>query len=84
MMPALWDWLRQTEDYLAFVPERLVKPARAGVRVFGTDLELPTFEVLAMWHPRFEREPRHRWLRKIIVDALSAAEPEDQSRQVAS
>ena len=83
-LPTFSDLFRllQTEDCLAFVPERLTRPERDGVRVFGTDLELPTFEVLAMWHPRFDGEPRHRWLRELIV-GLSAAEPEDRLDQAA-
>lgn len=76
--------LLQSEDYLAFVPERLAKQGRAGVRVFETDIELLAFDVVAMWHPRFEREPRHIWLRTLLVDVVGIAASEDLFGQAPS
>jgi DNA-binding transcriptional LysR family regulator len=59
------------EDYLAFVPERLVALRRSTLKVFTTELAVPEFEVVAMWHPRFDSEPRHIWLRKMLADVAS-------------
>lgn len=64
--------LLRNEDFLAFVPERLVALMRSELKVFDTELVIPNFEVVAMWHPRFDGEPRHVWLRKIIMDVATA------------
>lgn len=67
--------LLRNEDCLAFVPERLVALRRSQLKVFDTELTIPEFEVTAMWHRRFDNEPRHVWLRKVLVDVLEAGQP---------
>jgi DNA-binding transcriptional LysR family regulator len=63
--------LLRNEDYLAFVPERLVTLMRSELKVFGTEVAIPEFEVVAMWHPRFDSEPRHVWLRELIMSVAN-------------
>ena len=46
--------LLRNEDYLAFVPERLVALMRPELKVLRTEIAMPEFEVVAMWHPRFD------------------------------
>ena len=49
---------------------------RMEIKVFRTELEIPEFEVVAMWHPRFDAEPRHAWLRRLLLDvAKTSFEP---------
>ncbi|MBV8837853.1 MAG: LysR family transcriptional regulator [Alphaproteobacteria bacterium] len=62
----LFELLR-TNDFLAFVPQRLLRNGRSDVRVFQTSLEAPQFEVIASWHPRVSEDARHKWLRERVV-----------------
>lgn len=73
-LPTFSDLFRllSTADYLAFAPEKLVGPRKAEIKVFDTELEIPEFEVVAMWHPRFDNEPRHAWLRELLLDVVKA------------
>jgi DNA-binding transcriptional LysR family regulator len=64
--------LLRDEDCLAFVPERLVALRQSELKVFDTQLSIPEFEVVAMWHPRFHCEPRHVWFRKLLLDVATA------------
>lgn len=74
VLPSFSDLFRllQTADYLAFVPERLVSLRRSELKVFDTELAVSEFEVVAMWHPRFDSEPRHIWLRDLLLDVTMA------------
>lgn len=74
VLPTFSDLFRllRTADYLAFVPERLVSLRRSELKVFDTELAVPEFEVVAMWHPRFDSEPRHIWLRELLLDVTMA------------
>jgi len=56
-----------TDDFLAFVPDQLVRKRRSELRVFETDFPTPTIEILAEWHPRLSGDPRHKSLRELIV-----------------
>lgn len=55
-----------SNDYLSFVPERFADVLNGEIRVFDTDLPLPDFDVVATWHPRFDHERRHLWLRSLL------------------
>ena len=52
-------------DLVATVPRRLGElfSARHGLRLLEPPLPLPSIDVHAGWHPRFEGEPGLRWLR---------------------
>jgi DNA-binding transcriptional LysR family regulator len=64
--------LLNSDDFIAFVPERLVRNARYGVRVFDPSLTIPPLEVIANWHPRVSGDTRHKWLREILVEVTGA------------
>ena len=38
-----------------------------AVRTLEPPIALPTFDVVAMWHERFDQDAAHRWLRDVIV-----------------
>ena len=65
----LFDLLRST-NLVAFVPNRLAV-AQAGLRTMEADLEIEPLEVVANWHPRVEREPRHIWLRETLAGVMA-------------
>jgi len=59
--------LLESGDFLAFVPERLLRGRRSRVRVLGTGLNIPALHVTATWHPRVSGDARHKWLRETLV-----------------
>lgn len=60
--------LARDSDMIACVPERYTGNLRAGM--FSFDLPLPNVEITIslLWHPRFDADPAHRWLRQCIRD----------------
>jgi DNA-binding transcriptional LysR family regulator len=56
-----------SDDFIAFVPERILRGRRSNLRVFETDLALPAIEILASWHPRLNGDAQHKWLRELLV-----------------
>ena len=59
--------LLHSDDFIAFVPERLLRDRRSRLRVFETSLNIPPLDVTATWHPRVSNDARHKWLRKTLV-----------------
>jgi len=60
--------LLESDNFLAFVPERLLEVQGQTLKVFDTDVPPPDLEVVATWHPRFNGDPRHEWLRDTLVE----------------
>lgn len=56
-------------DFVSTMPRRLaVQVARHySLRILPPPLPLPTFGFSLVWHPRFERDAAHAWLRALIV-----------------
>lgn len=51
-------------DLATTLPERLVHTqAPAGLHTCPPPLDLPSIELVALWHPRVDADPGHRWLR---------------------
>ena len=46
-----------------------------GLQSFALPLRLPEFTVSAMWHPRMDADPAHRWLRNAVVAFCKKAYP---------
>jgi DNA-binding transcriptional LysR family regulator len=59
------------DDFLAFVPERLLRSRPANIRIFETSLSIPPFDVTATWHPRVSGDAQHKWLRQTLVGVIS-------------
>jgi DNA-binding transcriptional LysR family regulator len=55
--------LARASDLVATVPELHTAALRAGMRTFPLPIDVPTFTVSMMWHPRLHADPIHRWLR---------------------
>lgn len=60
--------LLESDNFLAFIPERLLGVQRQNVKVFDTSVAPPDLEVVATWHPRFNGDPRYKWLRNVLVE----------------
>jgi DNA-binding transcriptional LysR family regulator len=64
-------------DVVAQVPRSLVRaglPGAAtlaeGLELFELPMALPEIVISAMWHPRLDAEPAHRWLRETFTAVL--------------
>ena len=57
-------------DLVATLPEEVVRTARADLRVTAPPLDIPDVPMLAVWHPRRNADPRHRWLRERVMAAV--------------
>jgi DNA-binding transcriptional LysR family regulator len=50
-------------------------PAAQGLVGFDLPVLTPPIVISAMWHPRMDAEPAHRWLRDTVVAVCHAAAP---------
>jgi DNA-binding transcriptional LysR family regulator len=63
--------LARGSDLVATVPERHTAGLRQGLHAFSIPLTLRDFTISLLWHPRFEGDPAHRWLRDKVSEACS-------------
>lgn len=59
-------------DLVAVVPERLVKGMENRLAIFDPLVAIPDFDVIAIWHPRMQNDPLHRWLRGQLHDVAQS------------
>ena len=60
--------LARNSDLIASVPERHTGSLRTGMHSLPLPVAIPEFTVSLLWHPRFDADPAHRWLRGCIRD----------------
>ncbi|SNQ51165.1 putative LysR-family transcriptional regulator [Frankia canadensis] len=62
-------------DLIGIAPRRLgrVGLASAGLVALDLDLDLPTLPVCLAWHPRYDADGPHRWLRAHVRTAITTA-----------
>ena len=72
-------WLASQTDYLALVPRRVAQAAAArfGLRMAPLPIEQTPFAIAQAWHPRFDDDPAHRWLRQTLRDIVTRGERDD-------
>jgi DNA-binding transcriptional LysR family regulator len=73
---------RQT-DLVALVPRSGLAdadPAETGLIGFDLPVPTPSIVISAMWHPRMDADPAHRWLRDTVVAVCHAEESRQRSR----
>ena len=58
---------------IATLPEEAVRTAGVKLVVARPPLELPTLPVMLAWHPRNTTDPRQRFLREAVVEAIRVA-----------
>lgn len=56
-------FLARETELVATVPERHTAGLRKGMHAFVMPLEVPTFTLSMLWHPRMDGDLAHRWLR---------------------
>ncbi|MGV7212615.1 LysR family transcriptional regulator [Bradyrhizobium sp. UFLA05-112] len=59
-------------DYLCTLPSRFLSRFENTLDFFEPPLELGAAELAAYWHPRFQDDPAHRWLREQLFAAASS------------
>ncbi|MGD0141841.1 MAG: LysR family transcriptional regulator, partial [Rhizomicrobium sp.] len=47
--------------------------ATAGLQSFELPVRTPEIVISAMWHPRVDADPAHRWLRDTVVSVCRTA-----------
>ncbi|WP_312862951.1 LysR family transcriptional regulator [Rhizobium sp. P28RR-XV] len=84
VVPGFPDAMRiaASTDFVAAVPASCLgkngvnEPLAArGIRGFELPFETPEILVSAIWHPRADADPAHRWLRDIVARVCRAAYP---------
>lgn len=61
---------------VAIVPSHLARVVQPlGLAVFELPLETPPFVVSQAWHPRFDSDAAHRWLRACVRELLGGEVP---------
>jgi DNA-binding transcriptional LysR family regulator len=58
----------QTDDLVALVPSRLLGQNNKRLIVRELPFQVPSFEVIAVWHPRNDKDKAHRWLRSRLAE----------------
>ncbi len=81
VVPGFPDAMRiaRHTDLVALVPRSGLPTgadsARAGLVGFELPVRTPPITISAMWHPRTDADPAHRWLRDTVVAVCHAAAP---------
>lgn len=52
------------------VATRLVAKTPDRLAVYDLPFDLPGLDYFCFWHPRFDRDPRHLWIRSVVRRAL--------------
>lgn len=84
VVPGYPDTMRiaRQSDLVALVPRSCLgntmardHATTAGLESFELPLPLPEFKISAMWHPRVDADPAHRWLRETVMAVCRTAYP---------
>ena len=82
VVPSFSDALRisRQSDLIALAPKSCFSGAESstqGLGVFELPVRTPEIAISAMWHPRMDADPGHRWLRETVMATCRAASPPD-------
>ena len=70
--------IARTSDLVALIPHScfsIAGPLMEGLNAFELPVRTPPLDVAAMWHPRLDSDPAHRWLRETVIAACRRAQP---------
>lgn len=77
--------LARQSDLLAVIPHSCLGNALVpdyavanGLQSFALPLPIPAFNVSAIWHPRLDHDPAHRWFRGEVLALCMQAYPENR------
>jgi DNA-binding transcriptional LysR family regulator len=63
--------LARSSDLIACVPERHTAALRSGMHGVPLPFATPPVPISLLWHPRFEADPAHRWLRGLVREVVT-------------
>ena len=63
--------LLQIDDLIALVPSRLLRGYGERLTLLRSPINVPGFDVIAVWHPRVDKDVAHRWLRMRLLQTAS-------------
>lgn len=84
VVPGYPDAMRiaRYSDLVALVPRSCLgnslmsdHAATSGLEGFDLPVPTPEFMISAMWHPRVDADPAHRWLRETVMSVCQQAYP---------
>jgi DNA-binding transcriptional LysR family regulator len=81
VVPGFPDTMRiaRHSDLVALVPRSCLgdsdEAATAGLQSFALPVRTPEIVISAMWHPRMDADPAHRWLRDTVAAVCRTAYP---------
>lgn len=73
--------LAKDSDLVATVPDLHTRNLRGDMRMFALPFATPSLSVALLWHPRFEADAAHRWLRTCVRDVCRGTTTSTQSRE---
>jgi DNA-binding transcriptional LysR family regulator len=62
--------IARQSDLIALVPRSSLgstDPLTEGLATFELPVRTPEIMISAMWHPRMDADPAHRWLRNTVM-----------------
>ncbi len=59
-----------SDDLVAVVPSRLLRATDQKLVVLKPPVEIPGFDVIAVWHPRTDKDAAHRWVRNRLRETV--------------
>lgn len=65
----------RADNFLALVPERLLRGRTSGLKLFEPPITIPDFDVIACWHHRVDKDPAQRWLRGVMGSVAAGFSP---------
>lgn len=70
-------------DYVLTISERIAQALgpSLGLKIVPPPLPLEPFALSMVWHPRFDGDDAHRWLRDQLLDATSGATAHPRARR---
>jgi len=63
--------LARDTDLIASVPERHTGRLRGGMYSFPLPVAMPEMTLSMLWHPRFDADLAHRWLRRCVREVCA-------------
>src|SRR5262245_1211073 len=64
--------LLQVDDLVALAPSRLLREYNRRLSVLKPPVDVPGFDVIAVWHPRVDRDVAHQWLRRRLAETAKS------------
>jgi len=61
-----------TDELVALVPSRLLRENDKRLSVLEPPVNVPGFDVIAVWHPRVDKDVAHRWLRGRLAETAGS------------